>query len=360
MARSLELNVEPADAFSALLRLKASIEADRCPPEISPRFRQSVEAEFAHLEDAVRTLGVCLVQLEEHGLATLDRAALSRFADINNALHLVALPASVAVDLDVVRMALDRGDPDTQAQATAVATAVRALLWYAAHTDLLVCTQLVLASAEVPPDRALRYVDTQWVAAWAPGPAPEPPDPRRARSSSHHAALDPRASVTPAAPLPLVRPVGVASLGAESTAVMRSPLSEIPEAIGRDSQTTAPIPADSVSYLGREHTAPAVGIHPVIHEIATARRAAIDLGVSAGATLQMSATEILSDDARLFLSATGASWPCEVGALEKAHKALRVRGPQGVSIPTEQLEVLLPRLEKGYAELRVLLRPGRS
>lgn len=358
MARSLELNVEPADAFSALLRLKATMEAGRCPPELSTTFRQSVEAEFAHLEDAVRTLGVCLAQLEESGLASLDRGALSRFGDINNALHLVALPASLTVDLDVVRVALDRGDPDTRSQASTVATAVRALLWYASHTDLLICTQLILASAEVPPDRALRYVDAQWGAAWAPGPAPQPPDPRRGRGGSGAGSLDLRSALTPAAPMPLVRPVSPASLAGESTAVMRSPLSEIPEALLPGlpgSQRPLPPSPHPVGYLGREQTTPAVGLLQLLHELPTARRNALEAEVAAGVTVQMKATEILSDDARLFLSATGAGWPCDLGALETAHRSLRARGSNGASIPPEQLEVLLPRLEQGYAELRGLL-----
>lgn len=348
MTRSLELLLEPADAFSAMLRLKAALEAGRCPPELSMPFRAATEAEFAHLEPAVRTLGVCLAQLEECGIAALDRSALSRFADINNALHLVALPAAVTVDIDAVRMALDRGDPSTQAQAATVATAVRALLWYAAHTDLLVCTQVVLASAEVPPDRALRFVDAHWAGAWSPGHPPLPPDPRRARTPSVHPPLDPRASVTPAAPLPLVKPIAPSGPG-ESTAVMRSPLPE---------RVAEPDAAAAMEYLGREHTAPSVGVEQLLDTLPTGRRAALAQEVSSGATMQMQATDILGDDARLFLTASGAPWPCDLDTLEQAHRALGGPGRAGAGLPASERAVLRPRLERGYAELRQLLRPS--
>ena len=68
MSRHLAVSLEPSDAFLALLRLKAASEVGRWPAQLSGRFRASLDREFASLESAVRTLGVCYADLEERGI----------------------------------------------------------------------------------------------------------------------------------------------------------------------------------------------------------------------------------------------------------------------------------------------------
>ena len=171
MSRPLAFALEPSDVFLALLRLQAASEAGRWPTSVSPRFAASLAREFAELEPAVRAIGVCYVELEARRVAEIDRAAQSRFADIDCALHLAACAIDVALELDHVRVALERGDRAVRENGRLLANALRQLLWYAVHTDLLVCSRMMVGSAEVSPDRVLEHVDSYLAGAWADGAA---------------------------------------------------------------------------------------------------------------------------------------------------------------------------------------------
>ena len=128
MSRHLAVSLEPSDAFLALLRLKAASEVGRWPAQLSGRFRASLEREFASLESAVRTLGVCYADLEERGIATVDRTAHSRFGDIDSAIHLGACPIGVSVDLDHLKVALERGDRGTRASMASKNAGTRSMM----------------------------------------------------------------------------------------------------------------------------------------------------------------------------------------------------------------------------------------
>lgn len=260
MSRILDLQLEPSDAFGALLRAKAAAESGRWPQELSTRLRAVIDAEFVHLEAAVATLGRHYSTLEARGLAELDRSGLSRFEDINNALHLVALPITLAVDLVALQMAVTRGDAATRESTTALCVAVRQLLWYAAHSDLLVCASLSLAGAEMPPQKAIQFVDAVFGVAWRGTSAPEPPDPRKAFGQGGFE----RETMTPETPMPLVNP-----LGGDATAMMRSPLPAAPDELPRvfNEQTNPTLQAAPRSVeMGRDSTSPVVSLQQVLGE----------------------------------------------------------------------------------------------
>ncbi len=174
MRRSLQLELESCDALHGLLRINAAAEVQRWPAHLSGGLAMAIEHEMARLESTVRTLGECYECLEAHGVATIDRAPLSRFSDVDGAFHLVACPISVDVDLEPARVALDRGDVETRAAAATLAVALRTLIASIARSELLVCRRLVLGGAEQPPDRVLRFVDAYLAPAWANSEAPDP------------------------------------------------------------------------------------------------------------------------------------------------------------------------------------------
>lgn len=173
MRRSLELDLEACDALLGLLRLHAASEVHRWPAHLSGRLVNAVEDEVARIEPTVRDLGMAYEHLEAHGVATLDRTPQSRFSDVDEAFHLVACPVAIDLDLDALRVALDRGDQGTHDEAVQLSHAVRTVIASVADSELLVCRRLLLAGAEQPPDRVLRFVDAYLAAAWPVGPKPQ-------------------------------------------------------------------------------------------------------------------------------------------------------------------------------------------
>lgn len=173
MRRSLELDLEACDALLGLLRLHAASEVHRWPAHLSGNLALAVDSEMSRIDETVRLLGVGYERLEARGVATLDRTPMSRFSDVDGAFHLVACPITIDLDLDPLRVALDRGDPETREVAVAVAHALRTVLSAVAESELLVCRRLLLAGAEQPPDRVLRFVDAYLAPAWPGGHKPE-------------------------------------------------------------------------------------------------------------------------------------------------------------------------------------------
>lgn len=174
MRRALEMEIEACDALLGLLRIHAAAEVHRWPAHLSGGLALAVDEEMERLEPIVRTLGMSYECLEAHAVAVIDRTTQSRFADVDGAFHLVACPVKVDVDLDPLRVALDRGDKVTREGATQVADALRTIVASLARSELLVYQKLALAGAEQPPDRILRFVDAYLANAWMQSPAPEP------------------------------------------------------------------------------------------------------------------------------------------------------------------------------------------
>ncbi len=173
MRRSLELDLEACDALLGLLRLHAASEVHRWPAHLSGVLVSAVADEMDRIEETVRTLGMAYEHLESHGVATLDRTPQSRFSDVDEAFHLVACPVALALDLDALRVALDRGDADTRDEAVRLSHALRTVIASVAESELLVCRRLLLAGAEQPPDRVLRFVDAYLASAWPVGAKPQ-------------------------------------------------------------------------------------------------------------------------------------------------------------------------------------------
>lgn len=174
MRRALEIEIEACDALLGLLRIHAAAEVHRWPSHLSGGLSLAVDDEMERLEPIVRDLGIAYQCLEDHGVATIDRTPQSRFSDVDGAFHLVACPIVIDIDLDPLRIALDRGDQPTREGAIEVANALRTVLASLARSELLVYHKLLLAGAEQPADRALRFADAYLAAAWAGEPAPEP------------------------------------------------------------------------------------------------------------------------------------------------------------------------------------------
>ena len=174
MRRALEIEIEACDALLGLLRVHAAAEVHRWPSHLSGALALAVDVEIERLEPIVRTLGLSYECLEAHAVATIDRTPQSRFADVDGAFHLVACPVTVRIDLDPLRMALERGDPPTRAEAARVAEALRTVVASLARSELLVYHRLVLAGVEQPAERVLRFVDAYLAGAWSGGAAPEP------------------------------------------------------------------------------------------------------------------------------------------------------------------------------------------
>lgn len=343
MPRLLAFSLEPSDALQALLRLKAAVEAGRWPRELSMRFAQSIEHEFGRMEECVRVIGVCYADLEERRVAEINRAPQSRFADVDGALHLGSCAIDVSLDLEYIRVAVERGDHLAKESARSLATSLRSLLWYAVNTELLVCSRLVMGTGDAPPDRALRFVDGFLAAAWRPGAPPDPPLPSLAPR------YEERAPVSFAAE----HADGESLRGGESTAVFVPP-----GAIDFDGLThpglIPRVPLDALHALPEtDHTMPAVfglattqSMEPVTWE------------ASNMTTVQMNAREILSEDARFFLNQSGAPWPCDATRLNAAHAVVSARPPiaeDGSPLKAEAARAWNERIHRGFVELKRLV-----
>lgn len=363
------MSLEPSDAFLALLRMKAASEAGRWPAQLSGRFRGHVEREFAALESTVRTLGVCYAALEDRGIATVDRAPHSRFGDIDSAIHLGACPIEVSVDMDHLKVALERGDRNTRENMATLASSLRMALWYAVRTDLLVCNHLQRSGEELTPDAALRFVDAYLVAAWSGSEPPQPPLPSDELGEE----------LAPSGGLHTPAPPGSEALlpNQDSTAVFRvESLGELDPGLFADArnpseaaQTTLEMERLSLSTqelqlmgmprpsgappppggapLGATQRMPSLPAPPQ----SLASFAEIDGTVLP--TLQLKISDVLSDDAQFFLAQTGAQWPCDAVELESAHQLLseRIRRDLPRIDPTTANQ-WVSRLTRGYDELR--------
>lgn len=351
MARELTLSLEPADAVVGLLRLRAAQEAARWPTELSSRIRAAVDREFAQLEPFVRVVGVCYEKLEERGVARVDRSPPSRFDDVNNAMHLASCPTSVSLDLEHLRLALERGDAPARESAGILATSLRMLLWYLVRTDLLVCPRLTLQGADQPPERALRFVDAFLSAAWRPGAPPDPPLVLRADQSG----VDDVQDLTGLGAADLARLAEGAEPNAEPTAIFAA---LVPDAVSTSAATqelhrlrigTELTPPIQRSPLRGPQGAIATGDDDValpdsrtVHSFL-----APELDVR-GATVRFPGEALLSEDARFLLGHLGLPWPCDLATLEDAWRELEASQPDS---PREwQI-----RWARGRADLHALL-----
>lgn len=360
MSRHLAVSLEPSDAFLALLRLKAASEVGRWPAQLSGRFRASLDREFASLESAVRTLGVCYADLEERGIATVDRTAHSRFGDIDSAIHLGACPIGVSVDLDHLKVALERGDRGTRASMASLASSLRMALWYAVRTDLLVCTHLQRSGEDLTPDAALRFVDAYLSAAWAGGDAPQPPLPL--------AELGPELTAAGGLHTPSPPPSDALLPHQESTAVFKlESLNGLDPELFADAPAVSPgsmatlemdrlsLTATELAQMGIPRPAPAVtrpaslAPPPPPGSVSFA-----ELDGAALPTLQLKVTDVLSEDAQFFLAQSGARWPCEASELDSAHRQLteRIRRESPRGVDPAMASRWVDKLSRGYDELR--------
>lgn len=337
MSRPLAFALEPSDVFLALLRLRAAGEAGRWPTSVSPRFATSLAREFGELEAAVRAIGVCYVELEARRVAVIDRAPQSRFADIDGALHLAACAIDVGLELDHVRVAVDRGDRAVRENGRLLASALRQLLWYTVHTDLLVCSRMMVGGSEVSPDRVLEYVDSYLAGAWASGAAPVPPPPGAIASEIHpargpaHSTRDGATGFFSSATAHAVDLLGeTGTTGAFDRLDLTSPETMLDPAPRR----TSVVDLDVTTRVGDDDD--------------DERRPAPDpAGPARG----------LSDDARFFLEASGLRWPCASGALHTARAALLARAPRDHrgSAAHDFALAWSDRVARGYDELRRLV-----
>lgn len=379
MSRLLAFSIEPSDAFLALLRLKASSEAGRWPAQLSGRFRAGLEREFAAVESAVRAMGVCYADLEERGIATIDRAPHSRFGDIDAAMHLGACPIAVAVDLDHLKVALERGDASTRRSTAGLATSLRMVLWYAVRTDLLLCVHLQRSGEDLTPDMALRFVDGYLVAAWKGSEPPEPPLP------SPEVSAEVMTGAVYHTPLPLAD--GASLPGQESTAVFNADTLGSVEmdylqseaGVNQGALVTAEMDRLSLNHLefdrfGAPRPAPSsaeplasqVGPRPISLRAGRRDEGAMTALASAIApsiaemdptslpTLQIQVSSVLSEDARFFLAQSGARWPCDLNELDSAHRVLteRLRQEPPSGLDGAMINRWADRLDRGYDELR--------
>jgi hypothetical protein len=357
MSRHLAMSLEPSDAFLALLRLKAASEVGRWPAQLSGRFRASLDREFASLESAVRTLGVCYADLEERGIATVDRAAHSRFGDIDSAIHLGACPIAVSVDLDHLKVALERGDRGTRASMASLASSLRMALWYAVRTDLLVCTQLQRSGEDLTPDAALRFVDAYLSAAWAGGDAPQPPlpSPELGAAGGMHTPSPPASDSLP----PHQESTAVfklESLGSLDPELFAEPPSMGPGSMATLEMDRLSLSATEIAQMGIARPAPSPLPRPASLAPPPPPGAGgfVDLDGGALPTLQLKLTDVLSEDAQFFLAQSGARWPCDESELDSAHRQLTERilreSPRGVD--PAKASRWVDKLSRGYDELR--------
>lgn len=351
------MSLEPSDAFLALLRLKAASEVGRWPAQLSGRFRASLDREFASLESAVRTLGVCYADLEERGIAAVDRAAHSRFGDIDSAIHLGACPIAVSVDLDHLKVALERGDRGTRASMASLASSLRMALWYAVRTDLLVCTQLQRSGEDLTPDAALRFVDAYLSAAWAGGDAPQPPlpSPELGAAGGLHTPSPPASDSLP----PHQESTAVFKL--ESLGSLDPELFAEAPSMGTGAMATMEmdrlsLSATEIAQMGIARPAPSPVPRPASLAPPPPPGAVgfADLDGAALPTLQLKLTDVLSEDAQFFLAQSGARWPCEASELDSAHRKLteRIRRESPRGVDPAMASRWVDKLSRGYDELR--------
>lgn len=348
MPRMLSIAIEPSDVLLALLRLRASSEAGRWPRGVSKRFMASTEREFVRIEPCVRAIGVCYAALEERSVAELDRRPQSRFADVDGALHLAACAIEIGVDLDHLRMAVERGDAEVHDSAASLAGALRSVLWYAVHSDLLVCPLALLGGADVGPDRALVFVDAYLAGAWLHARPPDPPLPHElpaVDSQRAPIALDDHA------PLPFT----------ESTAVFKQSHSQDPPSID-DQPHLASVgdeltaPADVLGPDGRAHLAAAYQDHESLDADDGFSRSLHPRLRAEGDqyTIPGRALDVLPPDALFFLDQSGAPWPCNARQLSAARAVLIVRtpAPGADARQSAAARAWIERVERGFAELR--------
>jgi hypothetical protein len=333
MARSLSFHLEASDVLFSILRLHACDEAQRWPRDVSAVFRKEIQQEFVRLEPCVRTLGVCYAELEKQHVAELSRRSNSRFTDIDSALHLAGCSIEVAANLEAIRVGLQRADVASAEGMAGLASALRTVLWYAVHTDLLVCPRARIDDGELSPERMLSYVDAYLAEAWGRRAPATPPMPKRT-SSQHRAVsvLQPAIDGQQQSVFPLIQ----------------------------DAPTeTDPTPGDGVREfllsLPDESTAPGFSSQDAR---AYAQALTRDVTIPSQAPTLFSeqtphAIHVLSDDAMFFLEASGASWPCTEAALRSAHDALVRRLPvsQDEFKSHATIRHWLDRVERGFNDL---------
>lgn len=377
MSRLLAFTLEPSDAFLALLRLKASSEAGRWPAQLSGRFRASLEREFATVESCVRAMGVCYADLEERGIATIDRAAHSRFGDIDAAMHLGACPIEVAVDLDHLKVALERGDATMRRNTAGIATSLRMVLWYAVRTDLLLCIRLQRSGEDLTPDTALRFLDGYLVAAWKGSEPPQPPLPSPEIQSEvppggvYHTPLP----LADGASLPSHESTAVfnadtlgsveldylqSDTGISQGALVTSEMDRLslnhpefdrfgaPRPVSSDDLVAQVAPRPFALRGGRRDDGALSAIAPALPT------SLAELDPTSLPTLQISVSSVLSEDARFFLAQSGARWPCDASELDSAHHMLteRLRQEPPSGLDDSMVARWADRLDRGYDELR--------
>ncbi len=174
MRRALEMEIEACDALLGLLRVHAAAEAHRWPSHLSGTIAIAIDDEIERLDPIVSELGMSYECLEAHAVARIDRRPRSRFSDVAAAFRLVACPISIDIDLDPLRVALERGDRPTRDGAIDVANALRRVVASLARSELLVYHKLILAGVEQPADRVLRFIDTHLADAWPRSSGPDP------------------------------------------------------------------------------------------------------------------------------------------------------------------------------------------
>lgn len=357
MPRALAFALEPSDVLLALLRIRAAMEAGRWPTGISTRFRTATDREFSLIEPCVRTIGVCYSELEDRGVASLDREPQSRFSDIDGALHLAACSIDVALDLDPLRMAVARGDRTVRETASRLAQALRQLLWYAVHSDMLVCSRMVFNDADLAPERALEFVDAYLEGAWRPGAPPEPPSPIRETATDEHEPIAARPSERTG--LPFVEPTAVFRPQASNSFVdLLAETGGEERTLGTDhTRPSGMLPPDVRALLSNARTVsayPDAFFETSSDQTATAPRRSILENVvteaRAAATL-----DALSDDAMYFLEVSGAPWPCDPERLHAARAALMSRAAKAEGTDGRAMRGWIDRAERGYAELRRLV-----
>ena len=210
MRRALEMEIEACDALLGLLRMHAAAAVHRWPSHLSGAIAIAIDDEIERLDPIVRELGMSYECLEEHAVATIDRRPQSRFSDVAAAFQLVACPISIDIDLDPLRMALERGDRPTRDGAIEVANALRMVVASLARSELLVYHKLILGDVEQPADRVLRFIDAYLANAWPQSSGPDPALPSMLRGEIGYDS-HPLLSEAPAA----------SHLTAESTEVFR-------------------------------------------------------------------------------------------------------------------------------------------
>lgn len=380
MSRPLTIFLEPSDALLGLLRMKAAAESGRWPLDLSTRLRSCIDTEVQRLSQAIEAMGLCIQYLEAHGIAQTDRRPQSRFSDVDGALHLIACAVEISVDLDNLKLAIERGDDHTRENTKHLTASLRGLLWALVRSDLVNCPRLLLSGVDQPPDRALRFFDAYLSTAWAGDAPPEIALPPRDRGlSSVHPrplevspAADPRTDpsgqlgdlvlplVTPA--LPRIDPASVFGVSSETVGGSIEDLAAAATASTEVGLLSLGLDRTPFS-LRRAAQQDSWAAHPD-HETLDFDQIKIDRHAPLGdgpeglssATVQLSSTDILSEDARFFIVTSGLRWPCDPAALDAARARLMAStdtpadGIEGHAFAIDRLQ----RIDRGYDELCLL------